>query len=148
MTFGMFDVLDAVKGSQQKFAERQLARTQWLTPQIVALDHQQIECTSDGKVIGSAAMQGVEIWNACVVKTDHLGIHHRAAFDARGCFHNAGVAVRPVGPVYGVKPHPAIPDMYLQPIAIVLQLVRPARSRWGLFSDDWLTRMNESGGRI
>jgi hypothetical protein len=35
-----------------------------LTPQIVAIDHQQIECTSDGKLIGSAAMQNVEIRNA------------------------------------------------------------------------------------
>jgi hypothetical protein len=43
------------RGTKQKFAKRQLALTKWLTPQIVAIDHQQIECTSDGKVIGSAA---------------------------------------------------------------------------------------------
>jgi hypothetical protein len=33
------------------------------SPQIVTVDHQQIECTSDGKVIGSAVMQSVEICN-------------------------------------------------------------------------------------
>jgi hypothetical protein len=38
--------------------------------------------------------------------------------------------------------------MDLQPVAVVLQLVRPARSRWWLLGDDWLARMNEGGGRI
>ena len=33
----------------------------------------------------------------------------------------------------------------LKPIAIMLQLVRPARPGGRLFGDDWLTRMNESG---
>ena len=36
--------------------------------------------------------------------------------------------------------------MDLQPVAVVLQLVRPTRSRWGLLGDDWLARMNEGGG--
>jgi hypothetical protein len=33
-------------------------------------------------------------------------------------------------------------------IAIMLQFVRPARTDWRLLGDGWLTRMNESGGRI
>ncbi|MGB8142647.1 MAG: hypothetical protein WCF52_19510 [Pseudolabrys sp.] len=113
MTFGMFDVLDAVQGTKQKFAERWLALTQWLTPQIVAIDHQQIECTSDSKMIGGAAMQGVKIWNAPLIETNSLGIHNRADFDACCCFHNAGIALRPVGSIHGVEPHPAIADMDL-----------------------------------
>jgi hypothetical protein len=33
--------------------------------------------------------------------------------------------------------------MDLQPVAIVLQLMRPARPGWGLLGNDWLTRMDE-----
>jgi hypothetical protein len=62
----------------------------WLTPQIVAIDHQQIECTSDGRVIGSAARQSVETWNTLLVETNNLGIHNYADFDACCCFHNTG----------------------------------------------------------
>ena len=88
MTFGMFDVLDAVQGTKQKFAERWLALTQWLTPQIVAIDHQQIECTSDSKMIGGAAMQGVKIWNAPLIEPNKsitaLTLMHAAASTMRG----------------------------------------------------------------
>ena len=71
-----------------------------------------------------------------------------ADFDARCCFHNTGIAFRPVGPVHGVEPRPAIADMDLQPVAVELQLVRPARTTRRLFGDDWLARVNEGGGRI
>jgi hypothetical protein len=36
--------------------------------------------------------------------------------------------------------------MDLQPIAVMLQLVRPARTDWRPLGDDGLVRMNESGG--
>jgi hypothetical protein len=38
--------------------------------------------------------------------------------------------------------------MDLQPIAIMLQLVRPTRTGRRFLSDDWLTRMDESSRRI
>jgi hypothetical protein len=38
--------------------------------------------------------------------------------------------------------------MDLQPVAIMLQFVRPAWSTRGLLGDDWLARMNEGDGRI
>jgi hypothetical protein len=57
---------------------------------------------------------------------------------------NQRVALRPIRTIDCVEPHPAIPDMDLQPIAVMLQLVRPARSTWRLLGDDWLARMNES----
>jgi hypothetical protein len=34
----------------------------------------------------------------------------------------------------------------LQPIAIMLQPVRPARSSWRLPGDGWIARMDDSGG--
>ena len=47
-----------------------------------------------------------------------------------------------------IEPHPTIADVDLQPIAVVLQLVHPARTSWGLLGDDWLARMNENGARV
>jgi hypothetical protein len=41
-----------------------------------------------------------------------------------------------------------IAEVNLKPIAVMLQLMRPARASWGLLGDDWLTRMDESGRRI
>jgi hypothetical protein len=38
--------------------------------------------------------------------------------------------------------------MDLQPIAVMLELVRPARPTWRLLGDDRLARMNEGGRRI
>ncbi|MGB9020715.1 MAG: hypothetical protein WCC77_24205, partial [Pseudolabrys sp.] len=69
-------------------------------------------------------------------------------FDMCRSIDNQRIAFRPVGSVHGVEAHPAIADMYLQPVAVMLQLMRPARSRWGLLGDDWLARVNEGGGRI
>jgi len=61
---------------------------------------------------------------------------------------NYSTTFRPVGPVHGVEPYPAIADMDLQPVAVMLQLVHPARPGGGLLGDDWPARMNESGRRI
>jgi hypothetical protein len=38
--------------------------------------------------------------------------------------------------------------MDLQPVAIMLQFVRPARPARRLLGDDWLERMNESSRRV
>ena len=84
----------------RSLARASLALTQWLPPYIVVGDHQQIEGTSDCKMNGSAAMQCIEIRNSLFVETDHLGIYNRAAFEACGILHNAGIACRPIGPVH------------------------------------------------
>jgi hypothetical protein len=47
-----------------------------------------------------------------------------------------------------VETHPAITHMNLQPVAVVLQLVRPARSVRRLSYDDWLTGMDEGSRRV
>jgi len=36
----------------------------------------------------------------------------------------------------------------LQPIAVMLQFVRPTTPKWRLLGDDWLAGMNESGWRV
>jgi hypothetical protein len=70
MTFGMFDVLNAIHGTKRSLPAL-TCLTRWLTPQIVAIDHQRSNARD--AVIGSAAMQGVEIRNALVVETDQGG---------------------------------------------------------------------------
>src|SRR5262249_31083880 len=46
------------------------------------------------------------------------------------------------------QPHPTVANMDLQPIAVMLQFVRPAWFAWRLASDDMTTKNNESGGRV
>jgi len=38
--------------------------------------------------------------------------------------------------------------MDLQPIVIMLQLMRPAITAWRLLGDDWLTRMMKAAGAL
>jgi hypothetical protein len=52
--------------------------------------------------------------------------------------NNQRVALRPIRSVHGVEPPPLVTDVNLQPIAVVLELVRPAwaarrprRDGWG-----------------
>ena len=47
-----------------------------------------------------------------------------------------------------VEAHSPVTNMDLEPIAVMLQFVRPARSTRWLLGDDWLARMDESSGRI
>jgi hypothetical protein len=53
------------------------------------------------------------------------------------------IAVRPICTVHGVEAHPSVANM--DPRAVVLEFVRPARPGGRLFGDDWLTWTNESG---
>ena len=66
---------------------------------------------------------------------EHLGIHNRTAFEARGIFHNAEIAFGPIGPVHGVESHTGIAYVDLQPIAVALQLVRQAWTSCRLADD-------------
>src|SRR5262245_23143735 len=109
--------------------------------------HQQIERTGHRQMIGGPTVQHVEISYALLDETNDLGIHDRAAFDASAFFDNARVALRPVSPIHRESP-PAIPHMDLQPVAVMLQLMRPAKAAWRLLGDDRLTRMNECNRRV
>src|SRR3974390_220413 len=61
--------------------------------QIVAIPHQKGERAGDRLLIGSAAMQGIELRHALVIETDHLGIENGNALDARRLLDDARVAV-------------------------------------------------------
>ena len=147
MALSVFDVLDAATMSQ-KLPQRRLALHIGPASEIVAVDHEKIESTSAGTFIVDPTMQRVEVRNSIRANPDNLSVKNCIAFDMCRSIDNQRIAFRPVGSVHGVEPHPAIPDMDLQPVAVMLQLMRPARSRWGLLGDDWLARMNEGGRRL
>jgi hypothetical protein len=59
-----------------------------------------------------------------------------------------GVALGPVRAVDRVEPNASIADMDLQPIAIVLQLMRPTGATRRLRHDYGTAGMNESSGAL
>jgi hypothetical protein len=79
-------------------------------------------------MIGGPTVQHVEIGYALLNETNDLGIHDHAAFDASSFLYDARVALRPVGTIHCEQAHTPIADVDLQSIAIMLQLMRPART--------------------
>jgi hypothetical protein len=82
------------------------------------------------------------------IQPDHLRVDNCGAVNAACVPDDQRISLGPVGSGDRVGPHPTIADMDLQPIAVMLQFMRPARAGWGLLGDDWLARMNESGRRV
>ena len=65
---------------------------------------------------------------AAFTATDDLSIENRIAIDTRRFFDNTRIAFGPIISVHREQTHPTIAHMDLQPIAVMLQLMRPARS--------------------
>ena len=61
MALGVLDVLDAVARAQQELAKGSLALDHWPPPQIVAIEHEQVESACHRDVIVGATVQGVKI---------------------------------------------------------------------------------------
>jgi hypothetical protein len=93
------------------------------------------------------ALQGVEIRNAFGRQVNNLGINNQRLTGPSCFLYNTRIAFGPVSSVHRVKANAILADMDLQPIAVVLHLVRPTWPDRGL-GDDRLTRMDESGRRI
>jgi hypothetical protein len=93
-------------------------------------------------------MEGIKNGHAIRIQPDDLGINDRRTFNATRVPDDQRVALRPVSAVDCVEAHPPIANMDLEPIAVMLQFVRPTRPGGWLLGDDWLTRMNESGRRV
>src|SRR6516162_975650 len=90
----------------------------------------------------------MELRHALVVETDHFGVENGRAFDMRCFLRDARVAIRPIAGIHCVEPHPPISDMDLQPVAVMLQFMRPAGARRGLLGDGRPARTDESGRRV
>ena len=99
-------------------------------------------------MIGSAAMQGIELRHTPVIETDHLGIKDGSTLAARSFLDNARITVRPIAAIHRVESHPPVADMDLQPIAVMLEFMRPAGFiRW-TFSNRRSARGDEGGRRV
>ena len=81
-------------------------------------------------------------------QADDLGVEDGGAFDPRRFLDDARIALGPVGGVHGVEPHPPVADVDLQPIAVVLEFVRPAGTARRLLGDGRTARMDEGGRRV
>ena len=94
-------------------------------PDIVTRN-KKIEGKGHGFLIGCAAVQGVEIRNAFGRQVNNLGINNQRLTEPSCFLYNTRIAFDPVSPVHRVKANAILADMDLKPIAVVLQLVRPA----------------------
>src|SRR5262245_22804334 len=121
----MFDVLNAAT-VPQKFSQRRLSLQVRLPPHIVAIEHQQIESAGSRIQVIHSTVQGVEIRQPLKVKPNNFSIKNCRALDLCRRLDNPGITLRPVRAVDRVETHPSITDMDLQPVAIMLQFVRPA----------------------
>src|SRR5262245_59533601 len=91
-------------------------------------------------------MQRIENGHSFRIQPDHLSVDNRGTLNARRGFNDHRIAFRPICSVDCVQTHPPIANMDLEPVTVMLQLVRPARSGWRLLGDDWLARMNKAAG--
>jgi hypothetical protein len=78
-------------------------------------------------MIKDPTMQVREIRHSVLSCTDHLGIKNGRAFDPDRFLNDARVTVGPVIAIDRIETHASIADVDLEPIAVVLELVRPAR---------------------
>ena len=79
---------------------------------------------------------------------NNLGVNNQRLSETSCFLHDTRIALGPVISVHRVELYPAIADMDLQPIAVMLQLVRPPRTGWRFLRDSRLTGMDESSRRI
>src|SRR6476661_2013606 len=78
---------------------------------------------------------------------DNLSINNQRRTKPSRFLHDTRIALRPIISVHRVETHPTVAYMDLQPIAVMLQLVRPAWPGGWLLGDSRLTWMNEGGRR-
>src|SRR5690349_6320920 len=142
----MLNVLDAVPRLAKRPLERLLPLDQWLAPNIVTRE-KKIGGQRHGFLI-DLAMQSVEVRNAIGRQMNNLGVNNQRLTQERRFLHNARIAFGPVVSVHRIQTHATIADVYLQPVAVMLQLVQPTRTGGWPLGDHRLTRMNESSGRV
>jgi len=93
-------------------------------------------------------VQCVEICNAIVRQVNDLSVDDQRCTQSRGFLYDARVAFRPIVPVHRVEAHAAVPNVHLEPVSVMLQLVRPTGAGGRLLGDDWLAGVDETGRRV
>src|SRR5262245_27745194 len=117
-------------------------------PNVVTIEHKQVKRTGGRPTVIGAAVQCFKVRHAVRAKPNNFGVKNSRAVNPCRVTGNQRVAFRPISAVDRVEPHATIANMDLQPIAVVLQLVRPAWPCRRLLGDDRTTRMDESSGRV
>jgi hypothetical protein len=93
----------------------------------------------------SRAMQAIEVGAALLVGADNLSVDHGRDLNPRRLLDDPRISLRPVRPVDRVEPHTSCPPgVYLQPAAVVLDLVHPAITAWRLLGNGGTAGMNEA----
>jgi hypothetical protein len=144
----MFDLLNAVTCAGQDFAQHRLTLGERLSSKVFIVELQQVERAGCGSLVIGAAVQRLEIRHTIGVKPNDFSVKNRRVPDPRCILNNEGIASRPISPAHCVELYPPFTHMYLQPIAVMLQLMRPARFGWRSLRNDRAARRNESGRRI
>ena len=103
--------------------------------QVFTADHQQIKRTRKSQMIITSAVKLLKGWNTFAIGADTLRIHDRGHIDSRRFLHDQGITIAPIVSINRVELHPTVADMDLQPVAVVLQFVRPARASWRLLGE-------------
>src|SRR5262245_2701439 len=78
---------------------------------------------------------------------DNLGINNQWRTEPNRLLHNTWIAFGPIVSVHRVETHATVTDVDLQPIAVMLQLVRPTRTGGRRLSDSRLTWMDKGSRR-
>ena len=113
MTFGVFDVLDAVTRFAKHPLKRVLSLNQRLAPDVVTRE-KKIKGQSDRFVIGRTTMQGVEITNAVGRQVDNFRVDNQRCTKPSRFLYNARIAFGPVIAVHCKQAHPPVANMDLQ----------------------------------
>ena len=84
-------------------------------------------------MIVGAIVQKFKIRNSIFASTNDFRIDNRGAIQPTGLRNYDRVAGGPISTVHRVEAHATVANMDLQSIAVMLQLMRPARTtRWPL----------------
>src|SRR3954469_14884142 len=68
----------------------------------------------------AAGVQPIEVGPTVLVGADHFAIEYCVALEPCRLFHNARIALGPVGRIHRVEANTPRADMHLQPIAVCL----------------------------
>lgn len=70
----MLDVFDTAAVIAKKLTQGRFAFDKWLTPDVFAVDHQQVEGCGDRVTIVKATVKQIELHSFLSIETDHLRI--------------------------------------------------------------------------
>jgi len=134
------------KAPTQQARQCSFARFERFAPQILAVEFQQVEGEQEHAAIVALVAQPLEHGEAVLVAGDRLDVDQAGArLEPVHGLDDGGIAVRPVVPVAGEQPHAAAVSAHHEAVAVVLDLVNPVCTGWGLVGGRWQAGFDETG---